>query len=145
MARIRSINFSSVGHKQGCSCDRCGQYIQNIYTVLFTDGVSMHYGIDCFEKLCKTGKLSEYGRKTLKQAVKSLKTWHEHFENALALTEETDIGYQNRQSEVFKDDPFHGKPWEEWHSYRINEFFPKKIRECEAEIEKLANGEFVRE
>ena len=143
MARIKSISFLSVGHKQGCSCDRCGQYIQNIYTVIFSDDVVMHYGIDCFEKLCKTGKLSEYGRKTLKNAIKDLKIWQGHLEHYLTLTKETDQGYWNKQYEG-SDDPWKDKPWEEYREHMIKSLH-HWIRQCEDEIEKLAKGEFVRD
>lgn len=143
MAKIRSISFASVGNKQGCSCDRCGQYIQNIYTVIFTDDVVMHYGIDCFEKLCKTGKLSEYGRKTLKAAIKDLKIWQGHLERRLTLTKETDVGYWNQQYEG-SDSRWKDAPWEEYHADRIKGY-QYMIRQCEDQIEALAKGEFVRE
>ena len=143
MARIKSISFSSVGHKQGCSCDRCGQYIQNIYTVIFSDDVVMHYGIDCFEKLCKTGKLSEYGRKTLKKAVKDMKIWQGHLEQYLTRTKETDVGYWNQQHEG-SDSRWKDAPWVEYRDSMIKSMH-YEIRQCENEIEKIAKGEFVRD
>lgn len=143
MAQIKSINFSSVSPKQGCSCDRCGQYIRNIYSVLFTDGVTMNYGLDCFEKLCKTGKLSEYGRKTLKKAIKDLKIWQGHLEKRLTLTKETDIGYWNQQYEG-STSKWKDAPWEAFQEDMIRGLH-YQIRQCEEEIEAIAKGDFVRE
>ena len=142
MARIQKIDFSSVGKMEGCTCDRCGQYIQNIYTVVFSDDVVMHYGIDCFEKLCKTGKLSEYGRKILKSAIKSLKIWQGHLETYLTRTKETDVGYWNQQYEG-STSRWKDAPWEEYRESTIKSM-EYQIRQYEDEIEKLVKGEFVR-
>jgi len=147
MARIKSINFYSVGRMEGCTCDRCGQYIQNIYTVTFTDEVRMNFGIDCFRKLLLTGNLSDYGMKLMKKELKSLKRWQELFEEEKQKTEETDIAYQNLQEHVDwkPDSAWYGRPWEEYHEWMIKEWFPYRFEECQKAIEKFSKVNFNRE
>ena len=90
MAHIKKISFSSVNVREGCTCDRCGQWIKNIWTVDFLEGFSMNYGIDCFEKLCKSGRLSDYGMKLMKKALKSISRYYEWMAEEEALDENTD-------------------------------------------------------
>ena len=68
MAQIKKIQFYHTGKEDGCICDRCGQYIQNVWTVTYSDGVVARFGIDCFEILCKESKLTSFGQKELKKA-----------------------------------------------------------------------------
>ena len=65
MAYIKRISFAHVGRNEGCLCDRCGQYIQNIVTVDYADGVRINYGRDCFDKLYKSGRLNAQGVKLM--------------------------------------------------------------------------------
>ena len=64
MAHIKHINFAHVGRNEGCLCDKCGQYIQNIVYVDYDDGI--------FAKLYNGGKLSTYGVKLMKKALKAI-------------------------------------------------------------------------
>lgn len=147
MARIKSIDFDSVGRMEGCTCDRCGQYIQNIYTVTFTDEVRMNFGIDCFRKLLLSGNLSDYGMKLMKKELKSLKRWQELFEKEKLKTEETDIAYQNEQEHVdWKPDGYwYGRPWEEYHEWMLTQWFPKRFEESQEVINKFSKVNFKRE
>lgn len=147
MARIKEINFSAVGRMQGCTCDRCGQYIQNIYSVHFTDGIQMNYGIDCFRKLLLTGNLSDYGMKLMKKELKSLKFYQEKFEAEKLLTEETDEGYQRTQEhcEWKSDDYWFGHPWEEYHEWMLTKWYPRRFEECNEVIQKFSKVNFKRE
>lgn len=147
MARIKEINFSSVGRMMGCTCDKCGQYIQNIWTVTFTDGVRMNYGIDCFRKLCATGNLSDYGKKLMNKALKSLKHWQEKLEAEKLLTEETDVGYQRTQEHVDwkSDDYWCGKPWAEYHEWMLTQWYPQRFKEEQEVIDRFSGISFRRE
>ena len=88
MAHIKSISFSSVSTNYGCTCDRCGQWIKNIWTVKFDDGISMNFGIDCFEKLCKSGKLTRYGEKLMRDTLKSIAFYSEQLKMWETITEQ---------------------------------------------------------
>ena len=147
MAKIKEINFSSVGRMMGCTCDKCGQYIQNIWTVTFTDGVRMNYGIDCFRKLCATGNLSDYGKKLMNKALKSLKHWQEKLEAEKLLTEETDVGYQRTQEHVDwkSDDYWYGKPWAEYHEWMLTQWYPQRFKEEQEVIDRFSGISFRRE
>ena len=48
MAKIEKIYFQRVGKNEGCSCDKCGQYITNIWTVRYKGSADIHFGMDCF-------------------------------------------------------------------------------------------------
>lgn len=71
MAHIKEIRFTHVGRNEGCLCDKCGQYIQNIVTVEFTDGITFDYGQDCFKKLYDNSKLTEFGKKLMRHGTSS--------------------------------------------------------------------------
>ena len=69
---LTSVNFSTTPTPV-CTCDRCGQGIKNVWTLSFSNDVTYHYGIDCFEKLSKHSNLSDIGKKHFKEYLKSLK------------------------------------------------------------------------
>ena len=138
MAHIRKVQFARVGKNEGCTCDRCGQYIQNIWTVYFDGDDPVHFGIDCFEKLNRES-LNDYGMKLMKKALKRLENLQERYEKELALTEETDIRYQGAQvhHDWCSDDYWNGRPWEEYHNWRVNDFFGLRFEECQKEIDRF--------
>ena len=137
MAHIKSVRFSSVGKAEGCTCDRCGQYIQNIWTVTFTEGMSLNYGLDCFEKVQKTG-LSETARKNIKKALKSIQAYEEQLARFVSgeRNEENDEAYKYAQRE--KNNAWYGEPYEKYRDWFINEFFPYRISEENKIIEKYS-------
>lgn len=147
MARIKKVSFASVGRMEGCTCERCGQYIQNIYTVDFSDGVRMNFGIDCFSKLCRTGKLSDFGKKLMKKALKNIVWAEEGLAKEKLLTEETDEGYKRTQEKHDWESPsyWYGRPWEEYHDWMINSWWPKRFEENQKEIDRFSEVEFNRE
>jgi hypothetical protein len=126
MAHIKSVRFSSVGKSEGCTCDRCGQYIQNIWTVTFTEGMILNYGIDCFEKVQKTG-LSAVARKNIKKALKSIQAYEEQIARFTSgeRNEENDLAYKWEQQN--KQSAWYGEPYEKYRDWFINEFFPYRI------------------
>lgn len=77
MAKILDIRFDSVGKQSGVICDRCGAYIQNIYTVKYDTGLIVHYGIECFKKLQLASNLTDAGMKLLKKILKKVKEAYE--------------------------------------------------------------------
>lgn len=145
MAYIKKISFESVGKNEGCQCDKCGQYIRNIWTVDFQDGIRMNFGIDCFEKMSK-GKLNDYGMKLMKKALKSIETYQKLLDKEKALTEETDIRYQMTQQHVdWKDDDYWmGHPWEEYHKWMIEEWYPERFKEAQQKLERFGKVNFTR-
>lgn len=146
MARIKKIMFSRVGNDEGCLCDRCGQYIKNIWTVDYADGVRANFGIDCFEILNKESGLTAFGQKELKRALKKIQEHRDMYEAEKAKTEETDIAYQNMQIEYdWKDrDYWFGKPWKEYHEWMLNEFWKTRFEEDQKQIDRFSKVNFAR-
>ena len=141
MAYIKQIRFSSVGKQEGCTCDKCGQYIRNIWTVDYQDGIQMKFGIDCFEKLSK-GKLTDYGMKIMKKALKNIEYYQTALEAEKALTEETDIRYQNEQTNKYN--AWYGSSWEEYHEWMINKWYPARFADAQKEIDRFRKVNFSR-
>ena len=143
MAHIKRIDFSHVGKNEGCLCDKCGQYIQNIVSVDYDDGVRVNYGQDCFAKLYNSGKLSTYGVKLMKKALNSIKAHSKQLESYKSgeMTAENDKGYQYDQ--MFGG-YWQGKPYEEYRQWMIDEWFPKRFEEDQKMIDRFAKINFDR-
>lgn len=143
MAHIKRINFSHVGKNEGCLCDKCGQYIQNIVYVDYDDGARVNYGQDCFAKLYNCGKLSAYGVKLMKKAVKSIEKHSKQLDayKSGKMTAENDVAYQYDQTYggYWKD-----KPYEEYRKWMIEEWFPKRFEEDQKDIDRFAKVNFDR-
>lgn len=146
MARIKKIDFHRVGKHEGCLCDRCGQYIQNIWTVQYADGFTARFGIDCFQILNKESGLSEYGRKALNKALKSIQKHREMYEKEAMKTEETDIAWQNAQNPAEWENKsyWYGKPWKEYHEWMMTEFFKIRFEEDQKQISRFSKVNFAR-
>ena len=142
MSRIKSMSFSSVGKNEGCMCDRCGQYIRNIWTVKFDDDITMNYGIDCFAKLRNTAKLSTYGKKLLKDAMKRLEGIDELTEIIKNRKAEDDYSYQEAQKD--KISPWYQVDYEEYRNWWLNEVIPQRITGIQKDIDKFKNVDFTR-
>lgn len=139
MSHIAKIHFASVDKSAGCTCDRCGQSIQNIWTVDYTEGFSVHYGIDCWEKVYKAGKLSKYGENELRKAMKRIQGIEESIEEWKNKTEET---YEFKEQQKDKTAPWYGHTFEEYRTYMANEFFPYRLEEAQKELEKFSKVDF---
>lgn len=149
MARIKRITFDHFPDKHdGCICDRCGQWLCNVVNVTFTDGVTMHYGQDCFTKLRNTGNLSTYGKKLLKQAMDRVDYWQTELARYTGgeMTPETDKGWQNTQIDAsWKDrDYWYGRPYEEYRQWMIEKVIPSRIADAQKEIGRFAKVDFAR-
>lgn len=146
MAKIRKINFNRVGKDEGCLCDKCGQYIRNIWTVQYSDGITANFGIDCFEKLNKESSLTAFGQKEFKKALKRIQDHSELYEREKALTEETDIAWQNHQTVRDWEDKSYwfGKPWSEYHEWRLAEFFKARFEEDQKQLARFNKVNFTR-
>lgn len=143
MAHIKKISFSSVGKQEGCTCDRCGQYIKNIWTVEYEEGLRMNYGIDCFEKIYKKG-LNATGSKLMKKIMVSIKSYEEGLAQYVSgeLTAETDESYQIDQMDWNKDNYWYGRSFEEYRDWMINEFFPHRIADKQKELARFQKVNF---
>lgn len=146
MARIKKIMFYKTGKSDGCICDRCGQYIMNVWAVDYADGVSAKFGIDCFEALNKESGLSKFGERELKKTLKNIEKHRELFEKEKALTEETDIAYQNIQHpwDYEDKDYWYGRPWGEYHEWRLNEFWGMRFQEDQEAVDRFRKVNFAR-
>lgn len=143
MAYIKRIAFARVGRNEGCLCDKCGQYIRNIVTVDYSDGVSINYGQDCFAKLYNSGKLSVQGVKLMKKALKSIEAHTkalEAYKNG-EMTAENDRSYQYDQ---IYGGYWKGKPYEEFRQWMIDEWFPARFAEDQKQIDRFAKVNFDR-
>lgn len=143
MAHIKSIRFERVGSQEGCTCDRCGQYIRNIWTVQYQEGETIHYGIDCFEKVQKSGKLNANGKKLMNKIMKSIQSYDERLAEYQSgeLTEENDESWKTQQAD-WNDNYWKGKSYEEYRTWMIEEFFPHRIAEKQKELEKFRKINF---
>lgn len=144
MARITGIRFDSTNTKDGCTCDRCGQWIKNIWTVSFDDGLTAHFGIDCYEQMCKDSRLNEYGMRLMKKTLKSLQKWADKAKEEESLTEETDAEWKNTQAEWNKDNYWYGKPWEEYHTWMLAKWYPQRLKDAEKDLARFAKINFKR-
>lgn len=140
MAHIKWISFDRVDTMHGCICDRCGQWIKNIWTVTFDDNIEFSYGIDCFERLMKSSRLTDYGMKLMKKTMKSIKEYEEWMDREKEKTEETDLGWQNHQRD--SNSYWYGKPYVEYKAWMIEEFLPSMIDKKLNELEKFKNVDF---
>jgi len=143
MAHIKRISFSRVGKQEGCTCDRCGQYIQNIWTVEYKEGLRMNYGIDCWEKVYKKG-LNAAGSKLMKKAMESIKSYEERLAQYISgeITAETDESYKADQMDWNKDNYWYGRSFEEYKDWMINEFFPHRIADKQKELARFQKVNF---
>ena len=149
MAHIKSITFSHVGRKEGCLCDRCGQYIQNIVTVHWTDGLDINYGQDCFDKLYKGSRLTEHGIKLMREALRKIKQHSQELEayKSGKMTAENDAGWQFHQRSALYGSPsyWYGKDYEEYREWMISAWYPKRFEEDQKLIDRFSGVNFNRE
>ena len=149
MAYIKEIRFAHVGRKEGCLCDRCGQYIQNIVTVEFTDGITFRYGQDCFKKLQDHSRLSDFGKKLMRKAMKSIETHSRQLEQYKSgkMTAETDDSWKCFELD-WNRDCYWGQHHDDYEAYRrwmIEEWFPERFKEDQKQIERFAKVKFDRD
>lgn len=145
MAKITGIHFDRATRLTGCTCDKCWQWIQNIWTVSFDDNTKFHYGIDCFEKMTKSGKLTKVGENLLKKTIKSIAFYEEQLILWSTITEEeaeekgllTDL-----RNEVWNTSYWAGRSFREYRDWQVNEFFPYRIAEEQKVLKKFENVNF---
>lgn len=144
MSHIKKIRFSSVGRNEGCTCDRCGQYIRNIWTVDYVEGFTVNYGIDCWEKVYKEGKLSKYGEKELRKIMKRIRNYEKMLETYKSgeMNAEIDGGYKSAQMDCFKDGYWYGRPYDEYKTWMIEEFIPYRMEKAQEDLKKFKNIDF---
>ena len=147
MAQIKSIRFDRSGRNDGCTCDKCGQYIMNVWTVQYADGVTLHYGIDCFEKIYKSGKLTRQGEKLMRKALKDIAYYSEQLEMWKTLTEQ-EAEEKGLLGELkvtdWNESYWAGKTFEEYKNWMVNNFFPHRLECCQKDIDKFSKVNFAR-
>lgn len=143
MSRIKAIRFDRAEEK-GCTCDRCGQYIKNVWTVTYDDGESIHYGIDCFEQVQKSGKLNANGKKIMKRILKSTESYYDRLDRYLSgeLNEETDDSWKMCQADWNKDNYWYGKEYSEYKRWMVEELIPYRIKDAQEDLKKFKKIEF---
>ena len=142
MAHIKKIEFNRVGQYEGCCCDKCGQYIRNIWIVTYTDGLVMNFGIDCFSKL-NAEKLNAYGMKEMKKALKHIEDHKAGFEAEKLLTEETDEDWKFIQ-ENDQESYWYGRSYEEYHKWILEEWWQERFRQDQKQIDRFRKVNFNR-
>lgn len=144
MARITNIQFSSVDKMHGCTCDRCGQWIRNIVSVSYDDGLTLNYGQDCFDKLSKGSRLTTYGMKLLKKTMKSLKYYQGQLEKYESgeYNEENDNSYL--ASQTLWETYWTGKPYSEYRTWMIEKCLPENIERVMKELKRFEKVNFKR-
>jgi hypothetical protein len=143
MAHIKKISFNSVGKNEGCVCDRCGQYIRNIWTVEYREGLTQNYGVDCWMKVLKEG-LDKRGVSEIKKIMKSIENYQNNLSRYLnnELTAETDESYQIEQADWNKQSYWYGRSFEEYRTWLVEEFFPYRISEAQKRLNKYRKVNF---
>jgi len=154
MAHIKEVTFTSVGKNEGCLCDRCGTYISNIVTVHYVEGMTINYGQDCFEKLCKESKLNDYGMKIMKKGLTKLAKYTKEYEMWKTITYEQarekgltaqidpDSNINTWSTAESDKSAWCGKPFEEYREWVLNEVYPRKFKDCEKEIKRFEKVNF---
>lgn len=143
MAHIKNIRFAAVGKNEGCTCDRCGQYIRNIWTVSYIEGIQFNYGIDCFEKIYKGAGMNAYGVKTMKKILKAIEELEKRCEEEKNKTAETDEWWVALQDgRLDKNNYWYGRTYAEYKEWQINEFFPTRIESRQKELEQFRKINF---
>lgn len=143
MSHVKKISFDHVDRKHACTCDRCGQGIINIWSVEYAEGFTVHYGIDCWEKVYKGGKLSQYGEKEIKKIMKSIKGYEDmrrQWESG-EITEETCYAYKEAQND--KLSPWFEKTFEEYKKWILEELIPYRLEITQKELEKFKKVDFA--
>ena len=145
MAHIKSITSTTLGN---CCCDCCGKHITNVVSVTYADGTKMNYGTTCFDKLCKSGKLSKYGLKLMRDAVKGITAYTDLLEKYKTgeLNENTDQSYISCQPRedggYYTHSYWSGKPFNEYRDWMINEWIPMRLSKEQETIDKFARIDF---
>ena len=146
MAYIQDIRFDHVGKQEGFICDQCGAYITNVYTVTYSNGLKMQYGMECFKKLFEAGRLTEQGIKLMKKALKKIKEAYvirdawlkvDSFEEA----KEQNIPYWS----AFEYEAWKGRNFEEFKEFCTSEtkgFFACSIRDVRKILERFNKVNF---
>ena len=148
MAYIEKIGFARVGRNEGCLCDRCGQYIRNIVTVYYTDGIRINYGQDCFKKLYDSSKLTDYGKKLLRKALKSIEEHQTEYAKYVSgeMTAENDQSWIVYTWDINKGTYWaeHHDDYEEYRKWMIEEWFPQRFKEDQKQIDRFSKVNFKR-
>ena len=149
MARvgIKKIQFEALGESSNFCCDRCGQNIQNVWTIEFEGGLVQHMGCDCFEKIWKGKGLSDFGKKQFKKLLKHVQMHQEGCEKWKNRTEEDYLAlraesglvpeYQNSES------AFYGWTFEEYKNWMLTEWYGQRFKEDEMELAKFSKVKFA--
>lgn len=146
MARIKEIRFAHVGRTEGCLCDRCGQYIQNIVTVDFMDGSEVNFGQDCFKKLYDSSRLTDYGKKLLRKALRDIEYYSREREKYASgeKTAENDQRWKNYELPVNTGCYWavHHDDYEVFRRWMLEAWFPERFKECQKQVDRFAKVNF---
>lgn len=146
MNTIKKISFESVPKTAGCCCDKCGQYLQNIYTVTYSNDISYHFGIDCFNKLLKSSSLNSFGMKEFKKLLKRIQHWQERCEYWTKITEEearAAAAEKGVKLEIECSESAHyGETFEEYKEWMLNCFIAERFKENEKELQRFKGVKF---
>ena len=145
MATIKNINFEHVGRNAGCLCDRCGQYIQNIATVTYNDGLELHYGLDCFSKLTASGNLTAHGARLFRKTVNNIKSLQKMLSDYKSgkITAENDSGWYwltTPNPDGVINCAY--SSYDEYREFVINEILPARIEKAQNELKKFSKVSF---
>lgn len=120
--KIIDIRFDHVSKNDGCICDNCGQYITNVYTITYDNGLKLHYGIECYRKLINASNLTRQGTKLLNKIAKNLAFYYE----VRAKWEAVDT-YENAEAmkllwyrDYKENEAWEGATFEEYRKFQVH-------------------------
>lgn len=138
MATVTSIRFHREGKNSGCICDHCGQYIRNIWTVRYSNGKSLNFGIDCFSQIRNHDGLSCHLEKKIKKELKFLQKLCDILDayESGKITEENDQAYSFEvyNCERNKQEP---ESYEEFRAFYTEKCLPSWINETVLRLKRL--------
>ena len=144
MAYIKDITFWHYGKNEGLLCDRCGAYITNVYTVTYSDGLIARYGMECFNKLRNSGKLSEFGVKLLMKTLKYIKQWNEELRKweGVETAEQAEANGINLYA-FYNYENWKDRTLAEYKDFEINKVIPNRLDGCKKELERFKKINFT--
>ena len=143
--------FDSVGKMEGCECDECGAWLQNIVTVVGSvDHLDYHLGLTCCEKASKgmknislddkTAQYVKYWKKRLNQLKNFRKKFNNSFNDPNTIATLGEFHYNSQKKTCSVDFTFlenNGNWWCMHENFCISGFYDRVKEEFKDVWDKI--------